>query len=82
MQFTDHNREYRLVRKYNEKPNGMSLEMMAVAENKSVAKVFYLNDAGDFTISIFESDLHLTAVEQLISFARVALLPVTKVHDR
>jgi hypothetical protein len=80
MQFTDHNREYRMVRASNVKREGMSLELVAVSEGKVVAEVFYPDATGEFSISIFEQQLPLTVIERFIAAARVALLPDIKLH--
>lgn len=66
-----------------EGPNGesMTLELIAVREQKIIAKVVYFGVRREFTVSVFEQDLPLTVIERLISTASLALLPVTKLHE-
>jgi len=80
MRFTDHDRDYELVRTNGSDDGSMTLELIAVREQQTVAKIGYSGAGRDFTISLFEQDLPLEVVEQLISAARVALLPATRVH--
>jgi hypothetical protein len=81
MQFTDHDREYSLTRTGGLVRDVMTLELIAVREQKSVAKILYSGVGRDFTISVFEQDLPVSVIEHFISVAKFALLPATKVHE-
>ena len=67
-----------MIRASDLKRDGMSLELHS--GSRAVAEVFYSEVTREFTISVFEQDLPLAVIEQLISSARVGLLPAERVH--
>jgi hypothetical protein len=78
MQFDHQGRHYHMIRASDLKRDGMSLELHS--GSRAVAEVFYSEVTREFTISVFEQDLPLAVIEQLISSARVGLLPAERVH--
>jgi len=78
MQFDHQGRHYHMIRASDLKRDGMSLELHF--GSRAVAEVFYSDVTKEFTISVFEQDLPLAVIEQLISSARVGLLPAERVH--
>lgn len=81
MQFIDHDREYALNRVAGPIGANMTLELIAVREQRTIAKIVYSEAGRDFTISVFEQHLPLSVIERLISSASFALLPSTMVHE-
>ena len=80
MQFDHQGRHYRLIRASDSKRDGMSLELHSHSGSRAVAEIFYSNVTKEFTISVFDQDLPLAVIEQLISSAKVGLLPAERAH--
>ena len=67
-----------MIRASDLQRDGMGMELHS--GNRTVAEVFYSDVTHEFTVSLFEPDLPLEVVEQLIAAAKVGLLPATKAH--
>ena len=82
MYFTDHDKQYQLTLAREVPREGMGMELALGGETKVLAEVFYSDAAREFSISLFEENLSLSVIEQLIGMAKIALVPSVKLHDR
>jgi hypothetical protein len=78
MYFDHQGRRYHVTRARDLKRDGIGLELHA--DDRHVAEVFYWDATGEFTITVFQLDVPLAVVQQLISAAEATLPPATKVH--
>jgi len=78
MQIDHKGRRFQMIRASDLKRDGMGLELHSGSH--AVVEVFYSDATREFTISLFEQDLPLEVIEQLISAAKAVLLPAAKAH--
>jgi len=69
---------YRTVLGSDVKRDGMYLELVVQTTDDEVAEVFYSDVDGKMTISVFQPEMPLPVIEQLIEQAKQRLPPVSK----
>jgi hypothetical protein len=72
MQEADHMQGYWTVMASDLQRDGMGLELHANGSSKYLAEVFYSDETGKLSISLFEKDLPLPVIEGFIAMAKVA----------
>ena len=79
MEINHQGRQFHMIRASDVQRDGMGLELHS--GGRAVAEIFYSDTTREFTISLFEQNLPLPVIEQLITSAQIALLPMRRAHD-
>jgi len=80
MTFFVNEREYELLRASSAEGRALELSLVG-APSGQIAQVYYRDSDGLMTFSAFDQDLPFELIETLVSSAREALTPATKVGD-
>jgi len=78
MHFDHQGRRYHMTRARDLKREGMGLELHH--NDRHVAEVFFWDATEEFTVTLYQLDVPLEVLQQLITAAENTLPPVTKVH--